>query len=415
MSNAPHIVIIGGGFGGLATAQAMRRDPVQITLIDRRNHHLFQPLLYQVATAALAPSDIAEPIRAILAKQDNIDVRLGHVEEIDLAGKRIRIGEDEWITWDKLVIAAGVRHAYFGNGHWEAHAPGLKTIGDALQIRQKILTAFERAEWTTDEAARRALMTFVIVGAGPTGVELAGAIAEIAFQTVKNDFRHLDTSQAQVLLIEGGSDVLNGFPADLQAKARRQLERLNVQLRFGSFVSDIDEGGVTVGEERIEAATVLWAAGVAAPPLTRTLGVPLHSSGRVPVEPDLAIPGHPDAYIIGDLAVLDQDGHELPGVAPVALTMGRHVAKNLRTGSRAPYRYFDKGHLATIGRSKAVGFAGRIHMSGFIAWLAWVFIHLIFLVTYRNRILVFVKWMWAYLTFERASRLIWRDETPNVD
>jgi NADH dehydrogenase len=406
------IVVIGGGFGGLAVVQAMRRDPVQITLIDRRNHHLFQPLLYQVATAALAPSDIAEPIRAILAKQRNVDVRLGHVDEVDLAGKRLRISDD-WVAWDKLVIAAGVRHAYFGNDQWEQFAPGLKTIGDALAIRQKILTAFERAEWIPDDAARRACLTFVVVGGGPTGVELAGAIAEIAFQTLRNDFKHLDTRLARVVLVEGTGNVLNGFPSDLQDKARAQLERLGVQLRFNTFVTGVDEQGVTLGDERLHASTVLWAAGVAAPPLTATLGVPLHRNGRVPVNPDLSIPGHPDAYVIGDLAVLEQDGAELPGVAPVALTMGRHVAKNLRNGGTSPFRYWDKGHLATIGRSKAVGFAGKLHMSGFIAWVLWVFVHLMVLVTYRNRLLVFIKWAWAYVTFERASRLIWRDETPN--
>lgn len=414
MKTEPHIVIIGGGFGGLATAQALRKTPARITLIDRRNHHLFQPLLYQVATAALAPSDIAEPIRAILASQRNISVRLGHVAEVDLANKRLRLGEDEWMVWDKLILAAGVRHAYFGRPEWERYAPGLKTIGDALRIRQKVLTAFERAEWTEDEQQRRAMLTFVVVGAGPTGVELAGAIAEIAFQTLKNDFRHLDTSQARVILVEGGANVLNGFPPALQQRAQAQLERLNVQLRFSSFVTDIDEAGVTIGEERMDAGTVLWAAGVSAPPLTRTLGVPLHPSGRVPVEADLSIPGHPDAYVIGDLAVLEQDGVELPGVAPVALGMGRHVAKNLTSGGSRPFRYFDKGHLATIGRSKAVGFTGKLHLSGFIAWLAWVFVHLMVLVTYRNRVLVFIKWAWAYLTFERASRLIWRNETPNV-
>lgn len=414
MSNLPHIVVIGGGFGGLATVKAMRKDPVRITLIDRRNHHLFQPLLYQVATAALAPSDIAEPIRAILARQDNVVVRLGHVEEIDLQGKRLKVGDD-WMTWDKLVIAAGVRHAYFGNAQWEKHAPGLKTIGDALAIRQKILSAFERAEWTEDEAERRALLTFVVVGGGPTGVELAGAIAEIAFQTLRHDFRHFDSSLAQVVLVEGSNTVLNGFPDGLQIKAVKQLERLQVQLRFKTFVTDIDERGVTLGEERLEARTVLWAAGVAAPPLTKSLGVPLDRTGRVPVNPDLSIPDHPDAYVIGDLAVFEQDGKILPGVAPVALGMGRHVAWNLRNGKNEPYRYFDKGHLATIGRSKAVGFTGRLHMSGLIAWLAWVFVHLMVLVTYRNRMLVFLKWAWAYVTFERGSRLIWRDETPNVE
>jgi len=415
MSSAPHIVVIGGGFGGLSAVQAMRKDPVRITLIDRRNHHLFQPLLYQVATAALAPSDIAEPIRAILARQDNAGVRLGHVSEIDLTGKRVRIGEDEWMSWDKLIIAAGVRHAYFGNDHWEEHAPGLKTIGDALAIRQKILTAFERAEWTDDEEVRAAMLTFVVVGGGPTGVELAGAIAEIAFQTFKNDFRHLDTSQARVVLVEGSGNVLNGFPPRLQLKAREQLERLNVQVRFNTFVTGVDERGVDLGDERLDAGTVLWAAGVAAPPLTKTLGVPLHKSGRVHINADLSIPDHPDVYVIGDLAVLEQDGKELPGVAPVALDMGKHLAWNLRKGKREPFRYFDKGHLATIGRSKAVGFAGRIHMSGLIAWLAWVFIHLMVLVTYRNRMLVFIKWAWAWFTYERASRLIWRGETPNVD
>lgn len=414
-----HVVIVGGGFAGINAAASLRRENVRITLIDRRNHHLFQPLLYQVATAALAPSDIAEPIRSILRKQRNATVRLAEVVEIDVIGKRLRLvdprgpEEGSWLEWDRLVVAAGARHAYFGHDEWEADAPGLKTIADALDIRRRVLCAFERAEWADPEELE-SLLTFVVVGAGPTGVELAGALTEIALHTVANDFRNIDTTQARVILVEGGPHVLPAMPEKLRISAREQLEKLGVEIRANTLVTGVDDGGVWLGDERLDAATVLWAAGVQASPLAAMLGVPTDRVGRVTVEPDLSVPGHPDVFAIGDLAAFTQDGELLPGVAPVALTQGRHVGRcisaDLRGEERPAYRYFDKGNLATIGRSKAVGAIGRLRISGFVAWFLWAFVHLLFLVTYRNRLLVFTKWAWAWMTFERASRLLWQHE-----
>jgi NADH dehydrogenase len=411
------VVIIGGGFGGLATAKALRGTDTLVTVVDRSNHHLFQPLLYQVATAGLAPSDIAEPIRSVLARQRNASVRLGEVTSIDKAAKRVTVrpdgGPETWLEYDYLVVAAGVKHAYFGNDGWAEHAPGLKTIGDALEIRRRLLTAFERAEWAEDEASRRALLTFVIVGAGPTGVELAGAVAEIAFSTLRRDFRHVDTREARVVLVEASAGVLGAYPEGLQASARRQLEGLGVEVRTGTRVSSVDATGVTLDGEPLAAATVLWAAGVQASPLAAQLGVDLDRAGRVPVSSDCTIQGHSEVFVVGDMALFTgEDGSPLPGVAPVAQSQGRHVAKciaaDLAGSPRRPYRYLDKGNMATIGRSRAVLWSGRIQFGGIFAWLAWVFVHLLFLVTFRNRLLVFLKWAWAWATFERASRLIWQ-------
>jgi NADH dehydrogenase len=412
---ARHVVIIGGGFGGLATARALRKEPVQITLIDRRNHHLFQPLLYQVATAGLAPSDIAEPIRGILAGQDNVTVRLAEARRIDLEAKQVLLEDGARVPYDTLVVAAGAGPSYFGHPEWSAHAPSLKTIGDALDIRRRVLQAFEEAEWTDDSEARQALLTFVVVGGGPTGVELAGALAEIAFCTLRRDFRRFDPGQAKVILVEGAGAVLPPYPAKLQASAKLQLESLGVEVRLKTLVKDVDADGVVVGDERIRARTVLWAAGVQGAAVGSTLDVPLTRTGQVKVSPHLTIPGHDDVFVIGDLAHVEQpDGSTVPGVAQGALQMGSHVGAMLaadRLGRpRSPFRYGDKGNMATIGRRRAVMDAMGLQLSGVVAWLAWVIVHLFFLVTYRNRLLVFTKWAWAWVTFERASRLIWQDE-----
>jgi NADH dehydrogenase len=415
----PHVVIIGGGFAGVAAARALKREKVRITLIDRRNHHLFQPLLYQVATAALSPSDIAEPIRSMLRQQDNATVRMATVEEVDAPGKRIRIAADathaSWLAFDKLVIAAGVSHSYFGNDGWEEHAPGLKTIGDALSIRRRVLSAFEAAEWCEPGAERDALMTFVVVGGGPTGVELAGALSEIACGTLLKDFRNIDTSQARVVLLEGAQAVLTPYSPKLQASAKLQLEQLGVEVRLGARVTDVDALGVTLGEQRLEARTVLWAAGVQGAPLATSLDVPLDRAGRVIVGTDCSVPSHPEIFVVGDLAHFVQDETTLSGVAPVALQQGRFVgqaiAHDLHTRPRGAFRYGDKGSMATIGRSKAVASTFGIELSGMLAWLAWAFIHLLFLVTFRNKLVVFTKWTWAWFTYERASRLLWQNET----
>ncbi|MEQ1568686.1 MAG: NAD(P)/FAD-dependent oxidoreductase [Myxococcota bacterium] len=412
--STPHVLVIGGGFGGLGATRALRKAPVRITLIDRSNHHLFQPLLYQVATASLAPSDIAEPIRAILRRQSNVSVRLGEVAAIDLAGHAATLTDGSTISWDKLVIAAGVSHSYFGNDGWAAHAPGLKTLTDAFEIRRRVLTAFEQAEWETDPARRNAAMTFVVIGGGPTGVELAGALAEISFWTLRRDFRNIETTKARVILLEAGPDVLPGFDPGLRVKAKEQLQRLGVQVWVDRKVTGIDASGVSMGAERLEAGTVLWAAGVQGEPLARTLGVPLDRAGRVPVAQDCSVPGHPDAFVIGDLAqfVPSEGARPLPGVAQVAMQMGDHVGRaiagDVAGKTREPFGYHDKGSLATIGRSKAVADLGFVKLGGFFAWFVWAFVHVVFLITFRNRILVMTKWATAWFTYERASRLIWR-------
>ena len=417
----PHVIIVGGGFGGLAAAKGLARAEVAITLIDKTNHHLFQPLLYQVATAGLAPSDIAQPIRSIVARQSNVEVRLAEVTGIDLDGRTVQVseagGELAELSWDKLVIAAGTRHSYFGNDEWAEHAPGLKTIGDALEIRRRILSAFEKAEWADDPDERAALMTFVVVGGGPTGVELAGAIAEIACKTLRREYRRIDTAQAHVILLEGADAVLPAYPAPLRESAREQLESLKVDVRVGARVTGVDEAGVWVGEDRIEARTVLWGAGVQGSPLARDLGVPLDRAGRVAVQPDCSVPGHADVYVVGDLATLsDPDTGPVPGVAPAATQMGTFVARaitqDLRGEPRSVFRYKDKGSLATIGRSRAVADAFGVRASGFVAWLVWVFVHIWFLITLRNRALVMIKWAWAWFTWERATRLVWH---PGAD
>ncbi len=404
------VVILGGGFGGLEAAKGLRRAPVKITLVDRRNHHLFQPLLYQVATAALNPSNIASPIRHVLRDQKNVDVILGEAVSIDADGRRVILA-DGVLEYDELIIATGATHSYFGHDNWAADAPGLKTIEDALDIRRRVLLAYEAAERETDPEKRRAWQTFVIVGAGPTGVEMAGALAEISRHVLSKDFHHFDTREARVLLVEAGPRVLSTFPADLSEKARAQLVRLGVDVRTGAPVSQIDDHGVTIGGEQVPSRTVIWAAGVAASPLARSLGVPLDRSGRVLIEPDLSIPGHPEIVVIGDLASIQQaNGQPVPGVAPAAMQGGRYAATRIKNGLKgkttAAFRYNDKGSLATIGRASAVAKIGSLHLSGFPAWLAWLLIHIFFLIGFRNRFFVLGEWAWIYFTYERGARLI---------
>jgi NADH dehydrogenase len=405
----PHVVIIGSGFGGLAAGRALGRARVRITIVDRSNHHLFQPLLYQVATAALSPADIAAPIRRIFRHQANVRVLLAEATAVDVDLKRVVL-QDGSIGYDTLILATGATHAYFGHDDWAASAPGLKSLKDALRIRQRVLMAFEIAERETDLARRRAWMTFVIVGAGPTGVELAGTLAEVTRQTLARDFRHINTASARVILVEAAPRVLGAYAADLSEKARKQLENLGVAVWTGVQVTGIDSDGVTIGAERIHSHTVIWAAGVAASPLAQTLGVPLDQAGRVLVDPELTIPGHDDVYVIGDLAHVEHEGSLVPGVAPAAMQQGRHAALNivrtLRGQSRVPFRYVDKGMLATIGRGAAVAKVGPIKASGFVAWLLWLFVHILFLIGFRNRIVVMLQWAWLYFTFDRGARLI---------
>jgi NADH:quinone reductase (non-electrogenic) len=407
------VVIIGAGFGGLYAARALRHAPVDVTVVDRRNHHLFQPLLYQVATAGLSPGDIAYPIRGVLGRQKNTRVLLAEARTIDLAKRQVVL-KDGVLGYDYLILATGASHAYFGHDEWEQHAPGLKTLEDALEIRRRILYAFERAEREGEEARRRELLTFAVVGAGPTGVELAGAIAEISRQVMVSDFRAINPREARVILVEAGPRVLSAYPAELSAKAEAALQRLGVEVWTSSPVTSMETGRVRLGEREVRAATVLWAAGVKASPLAATLGVKLDRAGRVLVEPDLSIPGHPEAFVIGDLACfLHQTGKPLPGVAPAAIQQGRHAAQNIRRAAsgkpRRPFHYLDKGTLATIGRAAAVADFGFIKFSGFFAWLAYLFVHLFFLIGFRNRFVVMFEWAWAYFTFQRAARLITGD------
>lgn len=405
----PHVVILGGGFGGLKAARRLRRAPVRVTLIDRRNHHLFQPLLYQVATAALNPGDIAYPIRAALRRQENVRVLLAEARAIDVAQNKVILDNGE-LGYDYLIVATGATHSYFGHDEWARHAPGLKTVEDALEIRKRVYLAYEAAERESDPDRQCEWLTFVVVGAGPTGVELAGALAEIGLHTLAEDFRAVDPTHVRVLLLEGADRVLPTYPAKLSAKARAQLERVGVEVRTGAFVTSIDDGGVDVGSERICARTVLWAAGVQASPLARSLGVPLDRAGRVLVDADLSIPGHPEVFVVGDLAAARSDGREVPGVAQGAIQGGEHAAKNIRRAldgkAYEPFHYRDKGSLATIGRAAAVADLGRLRFSGFWAWVVWWLVHVMFLVGFRNRILVMFSWAWSYVTFQRGARLI---------
>ena len=408
----PHVVIIGGGFAGLYCARALRRQPVRITIVDRRNFHLFQPLLYQVATASLSPADIAHPIRSVLKRQRNVEVWMAEVTDIDVDARTVQL-DDGTLRYDYLVVATGATHSYFGHPEWEHHAPGLKTIDDATELRRRFLLAFEAAEREADAEAQRRQLTFVIVGAGPTGVELAGAMAEIARQAMPQDFRAIDTATARIILLEGGSRVLPTYPPELSQKAQQQLERLGVEVRTGALVTNIVHDAVLVGNERIEAANAFWAAGVTASPLGAKLGVPLDRAGRVIVEMDCSIPGHKEVFVVGDLAHFERNGVMTPGVAQGAIQMGTHAARciaaDLADKPRKEFHYFDKGNLATIGRAAAVADIGPLKISGLIAWLIWVFIHIMYLIGFRNRILVMLQWAWAYVTYQRGVRLITGD------
>jgi NADH dehydrogenase len=416
----PHVVIIGGGFGGLYAAKTLASAAVRVTLLDRHNYHLFQPLLYQVATASLSPGDVASPIRWVLRRQQNVRVLLADARRIDPAGKRVILdpGGDEApethgepsITYDHLIVATGAAHAYFGHDEWAAHAPGLKTLDDALEIRRQVLLAFEAAERETDEANRRRLLTFVIVGGGPTGVELAGALGEIARQSLRKDFRNIRPESARIILLEGSPFLLSAFPEPLRLKARAALERLGIEVRTSAIVTSVDRGGVNIGDQRISAETVLWAAGVAASPLVRSLGVPLDRAGRVLAEPTLGVPGHPDIYVVGDVCALQQDGAWLPGVAQTAMQGGAHAAANVLRAINGqpltPFRYKDYGSMAVIGRGSAVADIGPVKASGLLAWLIWVFLHIFWLVGFRNRLAVMGEWAWAYFSLQRRVRLI---------
>jgi NADH dehydrogenase len=434
---AHRVVIVGAGFGGLNAAQALAGAPVSITVIDRKNHHTFQPLLYQVATAGLSPGEIAAPIRSILSRHKNVEVLMADVTGFDLERHVVQAAvqhdvepdaqsDYQEIPYDSLIVAAGASHAYFGHNEWEAFAPGLKTIEDALEIRRRVLLAFELAERRASAGEGNDPLNFVVVGAGPTGVELAGTLAEICRHALAHDFRTIDPRRARIHLIEGGPHVLPAYPEDLSRSALEQLQRLGVEVLTSTMVTKIEPAAIYMGDTRMEAAVILWAAGVAASPLGKKLGVPIDRAGRVLVNPDLSLPGHPEVFVIGDLAALkDKSGKLLPGVAPVAIQEGQFAAKlikqeiksgapsfprSVREGGgvdpRRPFHYHDKGSLATIGRSAAIAQFGKIHISGFIAWLAWLFVHILFLIGFRNRILVFIQWAWSYFTYERGARLI---------
>ncbi len=413
MNSKPHVVIIGAGFGGLEAAKKLSGEDVRVTVIDRTNYHLFQPLLYQVATAALSPADIAAPVRAILSKGENMEVILAEVEAIDVGSKKVKMTDRE-LDYDYLIVATGARHSYFGHPEWERLAPGLKSLEDAVEIRRRILLAFEYAEKISDEAARKAAMTFVVVGGGPTGVEMAGAIAEIARYTLAKDFRHIDPSQARVILVEGEPKVLASFPEDLRDSAMRQLVDLGVEVRTGNHATNLSEHGLQVGEEFIPCRVKIWAAGNNASFVGHSLGAPIDRVGRVIVNKDLTIPNHPEVQVLGDLANFShQTGEPLPGVSPVAMQQGRHAARNVLAmiDGRKPQRfyYWDKGSMATIGRNKAVADLKLIHLSGIPAWLAWLFVHIIFLVGFRSRLAVLFQWAWAYFSFNKGARLITRN------
>ena len=412
-AKTPRVVVVGAGFGGLEAARKLAKLPVQVTVLDRKNHHTFQPLLYQVATAGISPGEIAAPIRWILRGRKNVEVLLADVQGFDLQRRKV-ICPDLEVSYDYLVVAAGAGHSYFGHDAWEPTAPGLKTIEDALEIRRRVLLAFELEEKATLAGQPERPLNFVIVGAGPTGVELAGTLAEIAKNVLRHEFISINPARTRIILLEGGPRVLPSYAPDLSESAVKQLERLGVQVRTSALVTTIEPGAVWVGRERIPAAVVLWAAGVQASSLGKELDVPLDRAGRVMVNRDLSIPGHPEVFVVGDLASLkDQRGNLLPGVAPVAMQQGRAAADNikrdLRRHPRRDFHYFDKGSLATIGRAAGIAQLGRIHISGYFAWLAWLFVHVFFLIGFRNRIIVLIQWAWSYLTYERGARLITGD------
>jgi NADH dehydrogenase len=406
----PRVAIVGAGFGGLTAAKTLAGSPVQILLVDRQNFHTFQPLLYQVATAGLSPGEIAAPIRWILRHHRNVEVLMSEVKGFDLARRVLKLEEEE-VTYDYLIVAAGASHAYFGHDEWEPFAPGLKTIEDALEIRRRVLVAFELAERQAESEKDQVQLNFVVIGGGPTGVELAGTLAEISRQVLANEFRSIDPKRTGIFLLEGGPRILPAYPEDLSRSAEEQLQHLGVQVRTSALVTRVEAGAVQIGQTQLPAAVILWAAGVAASPLGKQLGAPVDRAGRVLVNPDLSLPGHPEVFVIGDLAALkDEHGNWLPGLSPVAIQEGKATAKNiardLRGEPRKNFHYWNKGTLATIGRAAAVADFGKIHVSGFLAWLSWLFVHIFFLIGFRNRVIVMIQWAWSYLTYERGARLI---------
>jgi NADH:ubiquinone reductase (H+-translocating) len=407
----PHVVILGGGFAGLYAAKALSNAPVRVTLVDRRNHHLFQPMLYQVATAGLNPSDIASPIRSILRHCRNTEVLLAEVHAVDPETRRVHLTDGDALTYDYLLVATGARHSYFGHDEWEPLAPGLKSLEDALEIRRRVLLAFERAERETDTVRRHAYLTFVIVGGGPTGVEMAGAVAEIRRYALRRDFRRIDPGEATVMLLEGGPRLLPSYPPKLSEKAKLDLRRLGVEVRTETLVTDIRPGSVGAAGWIIPTRTVIWAAGNTASPILQSLGAPLDRMGRALVEPDCSIPGHPEVFVLGDAAAFEhQAGGALPGICPVAIQMGTYAARtiegDLAGRPRRAFSYWDKGQLAVIGRGRAVADIWKLHFDGFVAWLTWIFVHIFFLIGFRNRILVLLQWGWSYVTYSRGARLI---------
>jgi NADH dehydrogenase len=409
----PRVVIVGAGFGGLLAARTLAKHPVRITLIDRQNFHTFQPLLYQVATAGLSPGEIAAPIRWIMRTRRNVEVLMSEVQDFDLARRVVKLSDSE-IPYDYLIVASGASHAYFGHDEWEPFAPGLKTIEDALEIRRRMLLSFELAERQANDQKEQVPLNFVVVGGGPTGVELAGTLAEIAHKALTHEFRTIDPGKTRIVLLEGGPRILPAYPEDLSRSAEEQLKRLGVEVHTSALVTNVTAGAVHMGETQLPAALIIWAAGVAASPLGKKLGAPVDRAGRVAVNPDLSLPGHPEVFVIGDLAALkDKEGKLLPGVAPVAMQEGKATAYNivaeLKGEPRKDFHYFNKGNLATIGRAAAIAEFGKIHISGFIAWLSWLFVHIFFLIGFRNRIIVLVQWAWAYFTYERGARLITGD------
>jgi NADH dehydrogenase len=417
-TETPQVVILGGGFGGLYAAFGLRRAPVRVTLVDRRNHHLFQPMLYQVATAALNPGDIAAPIRSVLRKQANTEVLLAEASSVDPVGRRVHFTDGSEIGYDYLIVATGARHSYFGHDQWEPLAPGLKSLEDAVEIRQRVLLAFELAERERDPVRRHAYLTFVVVGGGATGVEMAGAVAELRRYALRRDFRHIDSREATVMLLEGGPRLLPSYPPSLSDKAKHDLRRLGVEVRTETMVTDIRPGMVVAAGWTIPTQTVIWAAGNVASPILKSLDTSLDHVGRAIVEPDCTIPGRPEVFVLGDAALFNhQEGGPLPGICPVAIQMGEYAARaigcDLAGETRRAFHYWDKGQLAVIGRGRAVADIWKLHFGGFLAWLIWTFVHIFFLIGFRNRIIVMIQWAWSYLTYGRGARLI-TSETPCV-